>query len=43
MISQERGHEGISVYSYINYLFFLREGISYVRFLGKAMRFLNSP
>jgi hypothetical protein len=40
MIPQERGLEGISVYSYVNYPFCLREGISYVSFLGKARRFL---
>jgi hypothetical protein len=40
MIPQERGLEGLSVYSYFNYPFFLREGISYVSFLGKARRFL---
>jgi hypothetical protein len=39
MIRQERGLEGISVYSYSNYNFFLREGIGYVIFLGKARRF----
>jgi hypothetical protein len=43
MIPQERGLEGISVYSYVNYPFFLREGIGYVSFLGKARRFLISP
>jgi hypothetical protein len=40
MIPQERGLEGISVYSYFNYPFCLREGINYVSFLGKARRFL---
>jgi hypothetical protein len=40
MIPQERGLEGLSVYSYVNHNFFLREGISYVSFLGKARRFL---
>jgi hypothetical protein len=40
MIPQERGFEGISVYSYVNYPFFLREGIDYMRFLGKDRRFL---
>jgi hypothetical protein len=39
MIPQERGLEGLSVYSYVNYPFFLREGIDYVRLLGKAKRF----
>jgi hypothetical protein len=43
MIPQERGHEGISVYSYSNYPFFLREGIDYVSFLGKPRRFLIPP
>jgi hypothetical protein len=43
MIPQERGIEGLSVYSYSNYPFCLREGIGYVRFLGKAKRFLISP
>jgi hypothetical protein len=43
MIPQERGIEGISAYSYVNYPFFLREGINYVIFLGKARRFLISP
>jgi hypothetical protein len=40
MIPQERGIEGLSVYSYVNYPFQLREGIDYVSFLGKAGRFL---
>jgi hypothetical protein len=40
MIPQERGLEGISVYSYVNYHFCLREGIGYTRFLGKARRLL---
>jgi hypothetical protein len=40
MIPQERGLEGLSVYSYVDYSFFLREGISYVSFLGKPRRFL---
>jgi hypothetical protein len=40
MIPQERGLEGINIYSYVNYPFFLREGIGYVSFLGKAGRFL---
>jgi hypothetical protein len=40
MIPQERGLEGISVYSYVSYTFFLREGINYVSLLGKARRFL---
>jgi hypothetical protein len=40
MIPQERGLEGINVYSYFNYPFCLREGIGYVSFLGKARRFL---
>jgi hypothetical protein len=40
MIPEERGLEGINFYSYVNYLFFLRVGIDYVRFLGKARRFL---
>jgi hypothetical protein len=40
MIPQERGIEGINVYSYVNYPFCLREKIGYVRFLKKAMRFL---
>jgi hypothetical protein len=40
MIPQERELEGISVYSFFNYPFFLREGIYYVSFLGKARRFL---
>jgi hypothetical protein len=39
MIPQERGIEGINVYSYVNYPFFLRERIGYVRFLGKDRRF----
>jgi hypothetical protein len=43
MIPQERGIEGINFYSYVNYHFLLREGIGYVRFLGKARRFLISP
>jgi hypothetical protein len=38
-IPQERGLEGLSVYSYVIYPFFLREGIDYRRFLGKARRF----
>ena len=40
MIPQERGLEGLSVYSYSNYPFFLRKGIDYVSFLGKDRRFL---
>jgi hypothetical protein len=40
MIPQEKGLEGLSVYSYVNYPFFLREGIGYARFLEKARRFL---
>jgi hypothetical protein len=40
MIPQERGLEGISVYSYGNYPFFLREGIDYMSILGKDMRLL---
>jgi hypothetical protein len=40
MIPQERRLEGISVYSYVNFPFFIREGIGYMRFLGKARRFL---
>jgi hypothetical protein len=40
MIPQERGIKGISVYSYVNYLIFLSEGINYVSFLGEARRFL---
>jgi hypothetical protein len=40
MIPQERGLEGLNVYSYVNYPFCLREGIDYVSFLGKARRFL---
>jgi hypothetical protein len=43
MIPQERGIEGISVYSYSNYPFYLREGINYVSFLWKARKFLISP
>jgi hypothetical protein len=43
MIPQERGLEGLSIDSYSNYHFCLREGISYVSFLGKAKRFLISP
>jgi hypothetical protein len=43
MIPQERGLEGLNVYSYVNYPIFLREGIGYVSFLGKARRFLISP
>jgi hypothetical protein len=43
MIPRERGLEGISVYSHVNYPFCLREGIGYVTFLGKARRFLISP
>jgi hypothetical protein len=41
MIPQERELEGLSVYFlFVYYNFFLREGISYVIFLGKARRFL---
>jgi hypothetical protein len=40
MIPQERGLEGIIMYSYVTYPFCLREGIGYVSFLGKARRFL---
>jgi hypothetical protein len=40
MIPQERGFEGLNFYSYFNYPFCLREGISYEIFLGKARRFL---
>jgi hypothetical protein len=40
MIPQERGLDGLSAYSNVNYPFFLREGIDYVSFLGKAKRFL---
>jgi hypothetical protein len=40
MIPQKRGIEGLNVYSYVNYPFFLREGIGYVRFLGNTRRFL---
>jgi hypothetical protein len=40
MIPQERGLEGIHVYSYVNYPFFPREGVSYMSFLGKDRRFL---
>jgi hypothetical protein len=43
MIPQERRLEGLSVYSYFNYPFCLREGIDYMSFLGKAKRFLISP
>jgi hypothetical protein len=43
MIPQERGLEGLHVYSYYNYPFFLRERISYMSFLGKARRFLILP
>jgi hypothetical protein len=45
MIPQERGLEGISVYPYVDYPFFLRGGggIGYGSFLGKARRFLISP
>jgi hypothetical protein len=39
MIPQERGLEGLSVYSYFYYPFCLRKGIGHVRFLGKARRF----
>jgi hypothetical protein len=42
MIPQERGLEGLSVYSYVYYPFFLREGIGCVMFLGKDRRFLIS-
>jgi hypothetical protein len=37
MIPQERGIEGIIVYSYPNYPFSLREGINYVSFLGRFL------
>jgi hypothetical protein len=40
MIPQERGLEGLRVYSYVNYPFCLREGIGYVSFFGKSMRLL---
>jgi hypothetical protein len=40
MIPQERGLEGINVYSYFDYPFCLREWINYVSFLGKARRIL---
>jgi hypothetical protein len=40
MIPQERELEGLSFYSYVNYPFFLREGIDYMSFLGKDRRFL---
>jgi hypothetical protein len=40
MIPQERELEGLSVYSYVNYPFCIREGIGYVSFLGKVRRFL---
>jgi hypothetical protein len=43
MIPQERGLEGLSVYSYFNYPFCLTEGIDYMSFLGKARRFLIPP
>jgi hypothetical protein len=43
MIPQERGLEGLSVYSYVNYHFFTREGIGYMGFLGKVRRFLIPP
>jgi hypothetical protein len=41
MIPQEWGLEELSIYSYFNYPFFLREGIGYISFLGKAGRFLT--
>jgi hypothetical protein len=40
MIPQERGLEGINVYSCVNYPLYLREGIGYVIFLEKARRSL---
>jgi hypothetical protein len=43
MIPQEMGLEGISAYSYSNYPFCLKEGIGYMSFLGKAMKFLIPP
>jgi hypothetical protein len=43
MIPQERGLEGINVYSYVNYPFCLKKGIDYLSFLGKARRFFISP
>jgi hypothetical protein len=41
--STREGVEGISVYSYSNYPFSLRDVIVYVSFLGKARRFLIPP
>jgi hypothetical protein len=43
MIPQERGLEGLSVYSYFNYPFYLRDGIGYVSFLGEGQEVLDSP
>jgi hypothetical protein len=43
MIPQERGLEGLSVYSYVNYPFFLREGIELRELLGEGQEVLDSP
>jgi hypothetical protein len=43
MIPQERGLEGINVYPYVDYLFFLKGGDRLRELLGEARRFLISP